>query len=91
MQRLSAALEAKSRRAAAGRAQLLAEWRAYWARAWFSRSFRVGAVFLPVRPGRPLSAVTPRRGLPMSVVTEQRLRLSASCGSAVRCRPVPDV
>ena len=41
--------------------------------------FESCAVFLLVRHGRPLSAVT-----------QERLALSASCGTAVRCQLLPD-
>ena len=39
--------------------------------------------------GPPLSAVTRRHGPPLSAVTEQRLRLSALCGTAPRWRLLP--
>ena len=39
--------------------------------------------------GPPLSAVTRKHGPPLSAVTEQRLRLSALCGTAPRWRLLP--
>ena len=42
-----------SRRAAAGRAQLLAEWRAHWARAWFSKVSENRILAAPLATRRP--------------------------------------
>ena len=46
--------------------------------------------FLLLRHGCPLSDVTRRHGRPLSAVTLERLLLSALCGTAARCRLLPE-